>query len=139
MAETPAIPSAQIVTEAGLAQVAPYAARLFSATKQAAVLMISSLTGQEAITIMRMGDLVMFHLIAVWDPGSPQEKAAWQCFARLGVSAEEKQQPHARIIGFSLPGGSQQNVTDTARALLTDVYGIQSADGLKFRFDERDF
>ena len=100
MSETPPMPSAQIVSEAGLAQVAPYTARLFSATKQAAVLMISSLTGQEAITITRMGDLVMFHLIAVWEPGSAQEKAAWQCFARLGVSAEEKQQP----VGFAFVG-----------------------------------
>lgn len=137
MSDTPDMPAAEIVPAEGIRQIGPYVERLFASKKRAAVLMLSSLRGKEALTMLRMGSGVHFHLVATWEPSALQAVAARQFFARLGVQVEEKQHDTVRLIQFSLPA-SQQIVTDTAAILFREVYGMSAGDGLKFRFEERD-
>lgn len=135
MTELPQIPVPDIINTDGLSHIAAYVDRLFASKKSAAVLMLSNLEGQAAFTILVMGGNAHFNLMAYWDIASPTEKTARNCFARLQVDANEKENNGQRIVNFVITG-SPQRVTNAATAVMTEIYGVEKHEGLKFRFDE---
>ena len=136
--EAPPPPAPDIFSTDGLSRIAGYVARQFASTKSAAVLMITTLDEQGTMTLLAMGGKTQFSLAVNWESSSPQETNARQCFVRLGVVAEEKENDGQRILGFPLEGDAK-SVTNATVSILKQIYNVGEHDGLRFRFDEWQF
>lgn len=132
------MPTPEIVATEGLSHVPAYVHRLMQAQKQAAVLMISSLEGQEGFSILRMRDgRMQFHLTANWPEASARQHNAQAFFARHNITPQEDLRDGSRTLSFSVSGDTAA-VTNLARITMTEVLNIPANAGLKFRYEERD-
>ncbi len=133
------MPDPAIVPVNGLSHVSAYVHRLMLSQKQATVLMISLLDREESFSVLRMNTGQMqVHLLANWPQSADSHQKAQMFFTRHHILWREEQSDGSRILMFPL-SGNETTVTNMTQAILTQIIGVDSKAGLKFRYEERNF
>lgn len=163
MSQTPDIPNPDMFPQAGLNELPRYVGKLYASSKPAAVLMVSCLDGNRALTVLYIAKTMVFSLIANWPSSSNSEMAARRIGAEAGGNVEVTESGSTRMLKLTISSSAEtpkpsfaqkwlQHITKTsvasspeattlslARKLLQEVYSVTTEEGLKYRFDEWGF